>query len=351
MATSVVGLFDKESQAQEVADELIAQGIPRGAIEIIKGQKTETAASSAKSFFQRLAEKLGISGDHHIDPYDEGVRRGGTLEVVEVADEQADAVVVAMQRHGAVNVDERAGGFQTQPGRPATAVASTTIPTAAATTASAEVAVPVIEEELHVGKRVVQRGGVRVFTHVSERPVEEEVRLREERVKVERHPTDRPVTSADLRSFEQESFEIPERAEEAVVQKQARIVEEVVVSKQVSEHTESVRDTLRRTDVEVESIPQQEAALGFDRYSDDFQRNFKKNCAESGMTFNDYAPAYRYGCGLAGDPRYTGFDWSQLESDARRGWDARNPGTWERFKDAIRYAFEKVKGYEDAQRP
>jgi uncharacterized protein (TIGR02271 family) len=116
-----------------------------------------------------------------------------------------------------------------------------------------ETTIPVVEEELEVGKREVERGGVRVESRVEERPVEKEVHLREERVHVERRPVDRPVTEGD-KAFREGTFEVTERAEEAVVAKTARVVEEVVVGKQVEEHTETVRDTLRRTDVDVQEV-------------------------------------------------------------------------------------------------
>ena len=116
-----------------------------------------------------------------------------------------------------------------------------------------ETTIPVVEEELSVGKREVERGGVRVESRVEEKPVVEEVQLREERVHVERRPVDRPVTNTD-EAFREGTLEVTERAEEAVVSKTARVVEEVVVGKQVEEHTETVRDTVRRTDVDVQEV-------------------------------------------------------------------------------------------------
>jgi uncharacterized protein (TIGR02271 family) len=114
-----------------------------------------------------------------------------------------------------------------------------------------ETAIPVVEEELRVGKREVERGGVRVESRVTETPVEEQVHLREERVHVERRPVDRPAGEAE---FREGTLEVSERAEEAVVAKEARVVEEVVVGKEVAERTETIRDTVRRTDVEVEEV-------------------------------------------------------------------------------------------------
>jgi uncharacterized protein (TIGR02271 family) len=112
--------------------------------------------------------------------------------------------------------------------------------------------IPVIEEELQVGKREVESGGARVRTNIVEKPVEEKVTLREEHVNVERHPVNREVTDSDLANLKEGEINVTTRAEEPVVAKQARVVEEVVVGKTVSERDETVRDTVRRTDVDVE---------------------------------------------------------------------------------------------------
>lgn len=117
-------------------------------------------------------------------------------------------------------------------------------------TGERDIVVPVVEEELKVGKRTVERSRVRVYTEVSERPVEEDVTLHEERVVVERRPADRPASEADLPHGE--SIEITERAEEPVIAKEAHVVEEVVISKEERERKQKIRDTVRRSDVKVE---------------------------------------------------------------------------------------------------
>jgi len=120
-----------------------------------------------------------------------------------------------------------------------------------------EVKIPVVEEELRVGKREVESGGVRVNTHIQETPVNEQVTLREETVDVHRRPVDRAVSDADLTNFQEGTFEVRERAEEAIVDKQARVVEEVHIKKNVEQHTENIQDTVRRTDVDVEQLGQE----------------------------------------------------------------------------------------------
>ena len=121
--------------------------------------------------------------------------------------------------------------------------------------------IKVMEERLRVGKREVARGAVRVRSYVVERPVEEQVSLHDERVTLERHPVDRPVT-ADTDAFRERTVEVRAMGEEAVVGKEARVVEEIGIRKDVSDRVETVRDTVRRTEVEVEDTTGQAAGSG-----------------------------------------------------------------------------------------
>ena len=111
--------------------------------------------------------------------------------------------------------------------------------------------IKVMEERLRVGKREVAQGGVRVRSYVVERPIEEQVRLHEERIEVERRPVDRAATAADA-AFTDRTLEASATSEEAVINKEARVVEEIELHKDVAERTETVKDTVRKTEVEVE---------------------------------------------------------------------------------------------------
>jgi uncharacterized protein (TIGR02271 family) len=134
---------------------------------------------------------------------------------------------------------------------PATTAGKTVASGATATGA----AIPIVEEELQIGKRQVQRGGVRVYSRVVETPVEEEVQLREERIRVDRTPVNRVASAADFETFKEGTIELTEMGEEVVVAKQARVVEELTVGKDVTERTQKVQDTVRHTEVDVEEIP------------------------------------------------------------------------------------------------
>lgn len=117
---------------------------------------------------------------------------------------------------------------------------------------------PVIEENLEVGKQVVETGGARITSRIVERPVEEKINLREEHVSVERTPVNRPVDETDINAFKEEELELTEHAEVPVVNKEARVVEEVSLNKEVEEREETIKDTLRNTEVEAERIPGRE---------------------------------------------------------------------------------------------
>jgi hypothetical protein len=142
-----------------------------------------------------------------------------------------------------------------------------------------------------------------------------------------------------------------ETAEEPVVSKRARVVEEVVVHKEVAEHTETVRGTERHTDVDVQREPETATATrhvttphDFATYDPTFREHYTTAFATSGAAYAAYEPAYRYGYELGTSERYQGRDWVALEPDARRDWEARQPGTWTRFQGAIRHAWEAVRG-------
>jgi uncharacterized protein (TIGR02271 family) len=209
-----------------------------------------------------------------------------------------------------------------------------------------EVHIPIVEEEIHVRTREVERGGVRIYSHVTEQPVEQQVHLRDERVTVERRPVDRPATERDFAAFKEGTIEMTETHEEPIVTKEARVVEEVVIDKDVREHTETVRDTARRTEVDVEPIGKESTprARDFSAYEHEFRSHYDTAFAKRGVAYDRWAPAYRYGYDVATDPRYRGREWAAIEPDARREWEQRHRGSWEEFKEAIRYGWDRVRG-------
>jgi uncharacterized protein (TIGR02271 family) len=119
-----------------------------------------------------------------------------------------------------------------------------------ATSATGDEVIPLAEERLEIGKRTVDRRTARVRRYVVEKPVEQNVTLHGERVTIERR---QPVeaTAASGGAFEERTVEVRETEEVPVVGKTARVVEEVEIKKEATERTETVKDTVRREEVEV----------------------------------------------------------------------------------------------------
>lgn len=276
MATTLVGIFDDYAQAQNAVRQLTQMGIKQGDITIARNHPagegyTSYGGANSKDYDTGTSMSGGIAdffnnlfGGDSDDPaardvYAESVRRGSTVVTVNVEENLAERAADAMNEAGAVDVDRRSAQYRAtgyknfdRNAKPYTAEQIENERREFA--GQQEMTLPVIEEQLAVGKKIVQRGGVRVHTRVTERPVEETVTLREEKVNVERRPVSREVTDADLANLKEGEFTVTTEAEEAVVGKQARVVEEVVVGKEVIEREETVRETVKRTDVDVDEV-------------------------------------------------------------------------------------------------
>lgn len=170
----------------------------------------------------------------------------GTSETAMGAVMAAGAVGAMMTSAMPVVVDEA----QTRRVTPAT-TADATVTRVAVPQMNGDI-IKVLQERLRVGKREVAQGSVRVRSYVIERPIEEQVRLHEERINVRRTAVDRPATAADQPLFQDRTIEARAMSEEAVINKEIYIVEEIGIEKQSSDRTETVHDTVRETKVELE---------------------------------------------------------------------------------------------------
>lgn len=247
MTRTITALFDSIEAAEKAAYDLATR---------IGGVRGEVYGSNRTSELSSLDMP---SDDAAV--VQENIRRGGAVLHAEVPDGKFEAVADAVEAAGAVDIDEREATWRREgwAGGTATTVTSPgTTGLAASDTASprrvgdgTEEVIPVVEERLRVGKREVGHGRVRIRSFVVETPVQEQVTLHEERVNVERRPVDRPVGASDD-VFRDKTIEATETNEEAVVSKEARVTEEVVVRKTAEERTQTVSDSVRQTKVEVD---------------------------------------------------------------------------------------------------
>ncbi|HEX8369450.1 MAG TPA: YsnF/AvaK domain-containing protein [Pyrinomonadaceae bacterium] len=263
MTHTVIGLFDNKNEARVAMEELVQQGFIREHIDVSDRRYDDSTTSTTGTTSNTgVGDSIGsffssLFGDDETTAqnYTTLAQDADAILTVQVdSAERAGAAAEILDRHGAIDVDERASQYQQNFAQTSGTTQQNTMTdtTQNAATTEGEMSIPVIEEELQVGKRAVERGGARIRSRIIEKPVEETLRLREEHIVVNRQPVNRAVTDTDLQNIQEGDIELTERAEEAVVSKQARVVEEVSVGKQVAEREETVRDTVRRTDVDVE---------------------------------------------------------------------------------------------------
>src|SRR4051812_2921052 len=218
-AATVIATIDSTKIAKQLIDELLEAGFKDQDVEILDGDADALMAEIVERGF----------GQDDARGYAEAVSRGKSLVAARAAPEKAEKAAAIMERYEA-----GAGGRSPE---------------------EQGETVQEAEEELAVGKRKVASGGVRVTTSVSERPVEKTVALREEEVEVERRPADRKLKPEEAEAaFAAKTVEMLGTSEEAAVRKQARVAGEVALGKRVEEHKEKVKDTVRRSEVEVEKI-------------------------------------------------------------------------------------------------
>ena len=292
MMRTITAMFDNRAHADAAVSQLSSQlGLASGQVQVLAGEtnssSTATSAStSGETGFWASLKDLFVP-DEDRSAYAEGIRRGNYVVSAQVDESKLDQAMDILEHNGAVDLDAQeeewrqsgwtgqqvgtTGAVGTSPSNPELGVAATgavatgavtaatpvtsqtSMPATAATAArtGGEEVIPIVEEQVRIGKRDIERGRVRVRSYIVETPVTEQVTLREEHVDVQRRAVDRPLTDAD-EAFRERVIDATEHSEEAVVGKEARVKEELVIRKDASDRTETVHDTVRRTEVEVD---------------------------------------------------------------------------------------------------
>ena len=219
MPATVIATIASPKIAKQLIDELLEFGFKDQDVEILEGDEDALVAEIVERGF----------GQGDARDYAEAVNRGKSLVAARAPEDKVERIAAIMER------------YETSTGESSPHEQGETVQE--------------IEEELSVGKRKVASGGVRVTTSVSERPVEETVTLREEEVEVARRPADRKLKPEEAEAaFQDKTVEMLGTSEELEVGKEARVVGEVSLGKRVAEQEKTVKDTVRRSQVEVETI-------------------------------------------------------------------------------------------------
>jgi uncharacterized protein (TIGR02271 family) len=276
---TVTAMFETRPAAENAMARLRQEGLPDQNISLVAGPESEThsiapEAGDNRGFWEQLKDMFFPENDRQV--YAEGLRRGGFLVCAATTEDRYERVLDILDDEGSIDMDQRETEWRAQGwGGTGMGMGEAGIGAAAGATGGAgersmragetsargageasmrgseEQVIPIAQEELRVGKRDVGHGRFRVRSFVVEIPINEQVDLRRERVNVERRPADRSAAAGDD-AFRERTIEAEERAEEPVVSKDARVTEEVVVSKDVEHERRNVSDTVRRTEVEIE---------------------------------------------------------------------------------------------------
>jgi uncharacterized protein (TIGR02271 family) len=260
-ARTLTAMFSDRGEAERAGEMLMSElQLNRSAIRVNPTEGATDAGYDAarpyddKGFFGAIKDLFVPDEDRY--GYAEGMRRGGVLLSAQVDEAQSSRASDILEHAGAWDLDAQEASWRklgwTGYDASAHAAARGTATTvgAAAANGGGNDAIKVVEERLSVGKRVTEGGSVRVRSYVVERPAEVQVTLRGESVRVERHPVDRVATMGD--QFESRTIEARGMEEVPVVSKEARIIEEIHLRKDVADRTETVSDTLRKTEVDVQ---------------------------------------------------------------------------------------------------
>jgi stress response protein YsnF len=245
MNYTVVGLFEDKKHLDNVVSKLTSSGVNKPNIDV-SPYRTEGNYGGSDYDYERREEnesfwdKLFGSDSEDKEVYS---RAGSRCHVVTVhAEDKSEA-------KRASEILDEAGAKDVNAYNQRTNAQSGNMNRNTASRSTGKDSVDVVQEELNVGKREVQDKEVKLKSRIIEKPVEENVRLKNERVYVKREPANREAKKGD---FKDRKVEMNESHEEAVVEKNSRVVETVSLEKDVDATNKKVKDTLKETKVEVD---------------------------------------------------------------------------------------------------
>lgn len=254
MNYTILGLFENKSQTETAVSKLTSKGMDRSNIDV-SPYRAEGDYEGKDYDYDRNEKNEGFwnwlfgNDSKEKEQYSKAGARSHLVTVY--ANDRPEAVRASetLDEAGAKDVDEivRGNAQRTTTDRPAQR------PQAGTTgqhTSKEKGSVDVVKEDIQVGKREVKDGDVRLKSRIIEKPVEENVRLKDERVYIKRKPANRPATNSDLK---EDSVTMKESHEEPVVNKKARVVEEVSLEKDVEHKDRKIKDTVKETKVDVDN--------------------------------------------------------------------------------------------------
>lgn len=362
MRTTIVGLFDEEESARFLQKEIKKRGIKDRDIETLSWRRLSEdndpwdikhKGSSDADLDTSLAEHLQDWGVPDDDSHDfaKAVRQGGNIVLARSDNPQeVDEIADLMNKNEAIDLEQLRSMWSVERDRDQDthySNASTDVASAARLNKPSSrqgTGLQEAHEKLHIDKKRVATGTVRVHKRVEEEAVDEDITLRSDKIEIERRPIDPSEEVGDTEEiFRDETIEFTEYAEEPVVEKEVRLDDEYVAKRSVEEHEETVHDTLRKTVVEIEPLTQGlNPKDSFDSHESTFRQHFNDHFGDDGH-YDDYSPAYRYGHAFGASDEYADQSFEQVEPDLRRSYESQyGDGSFRPYREVARYAFNST---------
>ena len=263
---TIVAVYDTQAHADAAVKALKAGGFADADISVFNADRLASDKKSIAAGLRQAGLWNRLFGDdiheHEATVYGKSLEQGGVVVSARVLDTEVAHAVAILDLHRPVDIHDRAVTTGVAPAAHVEAVEKKIDAMPLAT--AQKIALPKVaqannevlrlaEEQLQVGKRLVDTGRTRVRRFVTERPVSADVTLHEEHADVLRRAVTDPKYVGDI-DWADKEIEVVETAEQALANKTARIVEEVSLRKIGTDRVETVHDKIRRQQVEIERV-------------------------------------------------------------------------------------------------
>lgn len=325
MAKTIVGLFDRSDDARNAINELVDKGFPREDISLVANNTRGEYAAHGES---EAAEGAGVGAVG-------GAAVGGLTGML---------IGLGALTVPGIGPVVAAGALATTLGWTAVGAG---VGAAAGTLIGGLIGAGIPDEDAQVYAESIRRGGTLVMLTASDERAEFASNI------LQRHH----VVNIDERAAEYRQggwSRFDEQAQPYTADQLSNFASQRPMAERPvgqptqmrQQHIDTEPRLADRSGTKVHLHDLQEGTFstsGYERYLADFRNDYTRNYATSGGAYEDYAPVYRYGYTLGADQRYSEREWIDVEPEARMRWEERNPGTWEQFKQSVRYAWDRAR--------
>ncbi|MFW0699423.1 YsnF/AvaK domain-containing protein [Pantoea sp. R13S299] len=261
----IVTLFDSAIQAEAAKRNLVKAGFSDRDISLISGERLQQEGQSVRhpSLWQRL---FGHDVDKdEADVYTRAMDKGGVVLTIRTEEEKLARAMTILHSHDSVDVPSRmqssvengttapgiiptagkqfAGETNDRPAEP--------LRTSLTGDESEADILRLAEEQVEVGKRLVSEGSTRVRRYTVTDTVSEDISLHEQHADIFRRSVNEPTLAGEV-DWSEKTVEVAETHEQPVINKTTHVKEEVVVRTDGSDRTETINDTVRRQEVDID---------------------------------------------------------------------------------------------------